>query len=209
MSSQMLRRVRSRILRRTVLTDIVQGIIVGCVLAFITVTLLNNFEVKAMQTTANGWRTTMQCGVPGNGILLRAACAKVLPAVNVPQEEVYWTTTVDSTGKTLNGQHDYILHFPAGELPPNSASWSLTLTDAQQHFVDNPANRYNVGGKSGLVQNADGSIDIYLQNTAPPGHESNWLPAPPGNFELWLRVYLPGAAILDGTYRVPPVAETQ
>ena len=27
---------------------------------------------------------------------------------------------------------------------------------------------------------------------------SNWLPAPSGNFILWLRVYLPGKAILDG-----------
>ena len=29
----------------------------------------------------------------------------------------------------------------------------------------------------------------------------------PGKFILWLRVYLPGAAILDGTYTVPPVVE--
>jgi len=26
------------------------------------------------------------------------------------------------------------------------------------------------------VPNADGSIDIYIQNTPPAGHESNWLP---------------------------------
>jgi hypothetical protein len=26
-------------------------------------------------------------------------------------------------------------------------------------------------------------------------------------FSLWLRVYLPGRVILDGTYPVPPVAE--
>jgi hypothetical protein len=59
------------------------------------------------------------------------------------------------------------------------------------------------------VQNADGSVDIYIQNSSLADRESNWLPAPAGNFILWLRVYLPGQAILDGTYEVPPVVETQ
>jgi hypothetical protein len=36
-------------------------------------------------------------------------------------------------------------------------------------------------------------------------HESNWLPAPAGNFKLMLRAYLPGRAVLDGEYHVPPV----
>ena len=62
-----------------------------------------------------------------------------------------------------------------------------------------------VGSRSGLVPNADGSIDMYLQRAAPAGHESNWLPAPAGNFKLMLRAYLPGRAILDGEYHVPPV----
>jgi hypothetical protein len=44
------------------------------------------------------------------------------------------------------------------------------------------------------------------QNTAPAGHESNWLPAPAaGAFNIWLRVYIPGKVILDGKYMVPPV----
>lgn len=102
--------------KRTIVSDIVQGIIFGCVLALISVSLLVRYEFKAMQTTVNGWSTTMKCGEPGNGILVRDACASTLPAVNLPQEQVYWTTTVDGTGKTVNGQHDYILHFPAGGL---------------------------------------------------------------------------------------------
>ncbi|MFT3889914.1 MAG: hypothetical protein QM713_17355 [Arachnia sp.] len=35
----------------------------------------------------------------------------------------------------------------------------------------------------------------------------NWLATPSGRFKLMLRVYLPGAAIVDGAYRVPPVVE--
>ncbi|WP_186408324.1 DUF1214 domain-containing protein [Candidatus Accumulibacter aalborgensis] len=35
--------------------------------------------------------------------------------------------------------------------------------------------------------------------------ESNWLPAPTGNFSIWLRTYWPGQAILDGTWKPPVV----
>ena len=184
----------------------VQGIIIGAVLAFITANIIIIGVVKSMTTTVNGWSITLKCGQPGNGILLRAACARNLPAVNVAQEAAYWTTTVDSAGRTLNGRHDYVMHFPAGQLPPNDAFWSLTMTDVAGYMVSNTVNRYSVGGRSGLVPNADGAIDIHIRSTAPTGHESNWLPAPAGNFKLMLRAYLPGRAVLDGEYHVPPVA---
>jgi hypothetical protein len=83
------------------------------------------------------------------------------------------------------------------------------MGDAKNHFVSNPVNRYSVSDRSSLTQNSDGSIDIYIQNTAPAGHESNWLPAPSGNFILWLRVYLPGQTILNGEYQVPSVVKVK
>ena len=142
-------------------------------------------------------------------MLFKAACANKLPAVNVPQETINWTTSVDGAGQKLSGQHDYIMHLPAGGLPPNNEFWSLTMDDAQNRFVPNPINRYSVSDRSGFVPNADSSVFIYIQNAAPAGHESNWLPAPSGNFVLWLHVYIPGAAILDGKYKVPPVVEVK
>src|SRR6266550_1822218 len=154
-------------------SHVVQGIIVGGGLAFLPAQIIMNAVVKAMTTTVNGWSTTFKCGQPGNGILLRAACAKVLPAVNVVQEAAYWTTTVDSAGRRLSGQREYVLHFPVGQLPPNDAFWSLTMTDVVGYMVSNPIDRSSVGSRSGLVPNADGSIDMYLQRTAPAGHESN------------------------------------
>lgn len=191
---------------RNIVTDIVQGIIIGGVLAFITFQII----AHAYVTKVNGWTAMFGCGEPGNGILYRAACAQTFPGpINVPQEAMYWTTKVDSTGQKLSGQHDYIMHFPAGQLPPNNAFWSLTMGNARNHFVLNPINRYSVSDRSGLVPNADGSVDIYIQNAAPAGRESNWLPAPTDKFLLWLRAYLPGATILDGKYKVPPVVKTQ
>jgi hypothetical protein len=199
----------TNILAMLSISHVAQGIIVGGVLAFLTAIIIMDVVVKGMTTTVNGWSTTMKCGQPGNGMLLRAACAKILPAVNVVEEAAYWTTTSDSAGQRLNGRHAYVLHFPAGQLPPNDAFWSLTLTDVAGFMVSNPIDRYSLGGRSGLAPNADGSIDIYIQSTAPAGHESNWLPAPAGNFKLMLRAYLPGAAILNGEYHVPPVSKVQ
>ena len=188
-----------------IIAGLIPGVILGAILAVLTAGVLMSTKVTAV----NGWITIIGCGVPGNGALLRAACAEVLPAVNVPQEAVYWRTTRDGARRKLSGQHDYILHFEPGGLPPNNAFWSLTMGDARNHFVPNPINRYSLGDRSGLVPNADGSVDIYIQNTAPAGHESNWLPAPADDFTLWLRAYLPGATIVDGEYQVPPVQEVQ
>jgi hypothetical protein len=196
----------THIYTRTITTDVIQGILVGIGLAFITLLIIGNAYV----TKVNGWTTMFGCGEPGNGLLRRAACNVIfLGPVNVPQEAMYWTTRKDGAGHILNGQHDYIMHFPAGQLPPNNAFWSLTMSDAKNRFVANQINRYSVGDRSGLAPNADGSVDIYIENTAPAGHESNWLPAPSGKFILWLRAYLPGQTILDGEYKVPPVVQSK
>jgi hypothetical protein len=181
----------------------------GIVLTLIVVNLLLYAEGKAAYTTVNGWSVTMKAGRPGNSFVLRALMADQLPATNVAEESVYWITAKDSTGQKLSGQHDYLLHFPSGGLPPNDAFWSVTMTNARKVLVANPANRYSVGDRSGLVKNADGSTDIFIQNIAPAGKETNWLPAPAGAFILWLRVYQPGKTVLDGTYQVPPVVEVK
>jgi hypothetical protein len=70
--------------RRSIITVLVQGIIAGGVLAYITASLVVNADIKAMHTTVNGWTTTLKCGALGNNPLLRAACAKDLPAANLP-----------------------------------------------------------------------------------------------------------------------------
>ena len=191
---------------RTIRSDVVQGILIGFGLAFVSAQIYA--RIKA--TKVNGWITMLGLGEPGNSMFLRAAHAQLFPGpVNVPKEAMYWWTNTDGAGHALSGGHNYVMHFPAGGLPPNNAFWSITMGDARNHFVANPINRYNVSDRSSLAQNPDGSVDIYIQNAAPTGHESNWLPAPSGRFILWLRVYLPGQAILDGRYQVPPVVEVK
>ncbi len=200
------RRVLGNQPNRSIATDVWQGLVVGAVVGLITAQILARFwSVKV-----NGWITMFGLGVPGKGMLFRAACAQLFPGpVNVPQEAMYWTTRSDAAGHKLNGGHRYVLHFPPGGLPPNDAFWSLTMGDERNRFVANPIDRYSVSDRSGLLPNADGSVDICVQHSAPAGHGSNWLPAPTGKFILWLRVYVPGAAILDGTYNVPPLVEVE
>ena len=191
---------------RSLRNDIVQGILIGFALSFIIAQIYARIKARKV----NGWITMYGLGKPGNGFLYKAACAQIFPGpVNVPEEAMYWTTSGDGAGHGLSGQHNYIMHFPPEGLPPNDAFWSLTMGDGQNHFVPNPINRYSVSDRTGLVRNEDGSVDIYLQNSAPSGHESNWLPAPSGNFILWLRVYIPGEAILRQEYKVPPIVEVK
>ncbi len=191
---------------RTVQSDVIQGVLIGFGLAFVTAQAYA--RIKA--TKVNGWITMFGLGVPGNGMFLRAAHAQLFPGpVTVPQEAMYWWANVDGAGRILTGAQDYVMHFPPGQLPPSDAFWSLTMGTAKNRFVPNPINRYSVSDRSGLMPNADGSVDIYIQHAAPAGHESNWLPAPADKFILWLRVYIPGEAILLGGYTVPPVAKVK
>lgn len=190
----------------TLRSALVQGFFVGFGAAIVTIEIV----ARIRMTRVNGWVTAFGCALPGNGMFTRAAHTRIFPGpINVPQEAMYWRTSVDSAGESLSGDHEYRMHFPAGGLPPNHAFWSLTMADAKERFVANPLNRYLVGDRSGLVAQPDGSVDILIQRHAPSGDASNWLPAPPGDFRLWLRAYLPGAAILDGRYEVPPVVKTR
>ncbi|MEV4262472.1 DUF1214 domain-containing protein [Kribbella sp. NPDC049584] len=190
-------------------SGVVQGVIIGLTFAFLTTVLVLNAVARSETTTVNGWSAIRRAGQPGNGLLVRAALQKALPVVNVFEEAAYWTAITDAAGARLNGTRAYRLHFAANELPPNDAFWSLTATDTGGYLVSGSAGRSSVDSHSGLVTNADGSVDILLQPDQPSSAAQNWLATPPGRFKLMLRAYLPGARIIDGDYQVPPVVEVR
>lgn len=186
-------------------SGVVQGVIIGAAIAFLVAILILNVVGSSITTVTNGWRSIPRAGQPGNGVLVRAAAQKALPVVNVFEEAAYWTATKDVDGHGLTGGHNYRLRFGAGELPPTGAFWSLTVTDRVGYMVNNSVGRSSFNDRSPLTRGADGSVEIQLQQQAPLAGEQNWLPTPAGGFKLMLRAYLPGEAILDGSYRLPGV----
>lgn len=165
----------------------------------------------------NGWRVSGLFGDSAhyNGDWLkRAAGAKAGIYGNDPVEAMYPLTREDSDGQPLDGgKSAYTLTFPAGQLPPVDAFWSLTMYDGKtQLLIENPIDRYLINSPMlpSLKKNADGSLTLYIQSKSPGADkESNWLPAPNGPIYLVMRLYWPKTtppSILpagDGTWKPP------
>jgi len=147
----------------------------------------------------------------GTDYLNRTGTAKSNMYDNRPEETKSIYTDNDSQGKQLSGQNNYEITFAAGQVPPVKGFWSPTLYNEEHFFNPNPLNRYSLGTKNKtLKQNADGSLTLYAGAKSPgKDKESNWLPAPQGQFSLYLRAYWPEQAILDGTWTPPVITRVQ
>jgi hypothetical protein len=160
----------------------------------------------------NGWGFTTKTGIYGVNYIQRALVTAIGLGANRPQDAIYPTSMKADSGlikRAYNGSEKYVLTFKKGLTPPVSGFWSLTMYDADYFFVDNPLNRYSISARQPLKANADGSIDLLIQNESPgPDKESNWLPAPKGKFILMMRLYWPNESnpsIIDGSWVIPPV----
>jgi hypothetical protein len=167
----------------------------------------------------NGWKIGSLFGdrafYHGNW-LMRAAAAKAGIYGNDAVEATYPMARTDAAGEELDGsKHNYTLTFPAGQLPPVNAFWSVTMYDGKsQLLIKNPINRYLINSPmlSGLKKNPDGSLTLYIQKDSPGrAKEANWLPAPNDTIYLVMRLYWPKEtppSILpagEGTWKPPAV----
>jgi hypothetical protein len=156
----------------------------------------------------NGWAVNHQIGTYGEDQLLRAHVARVGWGANVPDEALYPITRSDAEGRPLDGRHVYRMRFPADGLPPVEAFWSLCAYGDDLFFTEHPSDRYHVGDQTPhLVHADDGSVKVVLSHERPDGADESitWLPVPADRFRLMLRLYLPGTALVDGSYEYPPV----
>ena len=144
--------------------------------------------------------------------LYRMAGAVIGIYANSNEEAMYPVLATDSTGALLNGMNNYTLTFPPGQLPPVNAFWSVTMYSMPESLlVDNPINRYVINSPMlpGLAKDPDGGLTLYVQNTSPGADkEANWLPSPPGDFTVFMRLYWPKTEALDGTWQPPKLVKT-
>lgn len=133
----------------------------------------------------------------------------------------------------LYSSNNYVLHFQAPtaqkaalEIPPvdGNGFWSITMYNINGTLVDNKVATYHALATNGpepreveghfSCPNPDGSLDVYVQSTPPsdPKQLCNWLESPEpttannnGQFLLFLRMYWPDAAILNGQWYPPGI----
>jgi hypothetical protein len=153
------------------------------------------------------WSTISNEAAFGSDYFTRTAAAKSNIFVNSPNETKYYYQDLDAAGTRLNGANHYTITFPKDQTPPVNGFWSLTLYNEYHFFNPNDLKRYSLGTKNkDLKHNSDGSLTLYVQADLPPeAQRTNWLPAPQGDFSLYVRAYWPKAPILDGSWTPPPV----
>lgn len=107
----------------------------------------------------------------------------------------------DANGNTFDGSKTYKFNVPAD--PPMKDFWSFTIYDNQSRSMLQTDQRFPGidSGKEDLVQNDDGSWDIYIGPEAPERFESNWIQTVPGKgWNTIFRLYGPLQPWFDGEW---------
>ena len=168
--------------------------------------IMLQFKINKAMKKENGWAYTTKTGIYGTDYLMRGLVTAIGLGANRPQDAIYPVSKTDIDGHKYSGANKYVMRFPKGHLPPVEGFWSLTMYDPQMFFVNNPLSRYSLSPRQDLKNNPDGSTDLYIQHESPgKDKESNWLPAPAGDFVLMLRMYWPSEidpTILNGSWMI-------
>jgi hypothetical protein len=114
----------------------------------------------------------------------------------------YAFTYLDSNGDPLDGSKTYKVNVPADV--PAKDFWSFTLYDNQTRSMLQTDEQFPAIGSNdqSVVQNEDGSYDIYFAPEAPEGKENNWVQTLPGKgWNTIFRLYGPLEPWFDQTWR--------
>ena len=162
--------------------------------------------------TPTYWIHFTNIGDWGNQVVERSAITEFIQYANNIQAAAYYHVFKDADGKPLDGSdpRGYVMTFPQGPAPEADRFWSVTAyTPEAIELVPNLARKYAVASYTPGLQppmTEDGPVSIYMARQLPAGVPmANWLPIPPGAFNIMLRVYGPtqGGTVADNTY-VPP-----
>lgn len=155
----------------------------------------------------NNWNRSVNNAEWGVDYFDRTGTSKSNMFDNRPSETQYFYTDYDGQRDQLEGSKSYTVTFAKDQEPPVDGFWSLTLYNDKHLFNPNDLNRYSLGTKNKDMQrNADGSLTIYVGSVSPgKDKESNWLPAPDGEFSLYIRAYWGQEPIIDGSWQPPAI----
>lgn len=166
-------------------------------------------DLATKKEKINGWLIFRGLGDYGTNYDLRAMIAGRGLGANLDADALYPSSSEDADHEKYDGsKHKYVLHFDAGKFPPAKAFWSITMYNLENYLVPNAINRFALGDRNDLKKNPDGSLDIFIQSEN-PGTEKvpNWLPSPPGTFNITLRIYWPEETALNGSWIPPAVVK--
>jgi hypothetical protein len=120
-----------------------------------------------------------------------------------PADTLVALLDADAEGRPLSGRFCYVLRFAPDASPPADGFWSLTTSAGRTGAA------HSIGDLHGLVLDRDGSLPIHIQAQSPVRkRRSNWLPAPPEEFALALRLYWPRNAALRREWSPPAVTRS-
>ncbi len=119
--------------------------------------------------------------------------------------QFYLLSGRDKNGNALDGGRRYRLHVPANV--PAQQYWSVTAYSRQTHGLIKGVDRASRSSQvSGLIKNADGSVDIVFGPKPEKGKEPNWVPTKIGErFELLFRLYAPTTPLFEKTWVLPDI----
>ncbi len=111
----------------------------------------------------------------------------------------------DSKGQWLDGGTSYRLRVPPNS--PMKEFWSVTVYDVDTRCpIDNEQQIGDRSSRMDLIENDDGSVDIYFGPSAPAGKERNWIPTVPGkSWFTYLRLYAPTEPYFERSWKLPDI----
>jgi hypothetical protein len=120
--------------------------------------------------------------------------------------QAYLSAYRDASGRWFDGGKAYRIHVPPNV--PAKQWWSVAIYDIETRcFLDTSYDKAELGSRSGLAMNADGSADIYVAPRPLEGApESNWIPSRPGRaWFTYFRLYAPLQPYFDASWKLPDI----
>lgn len=120
--------------------------------------------------------------------------------------QVYLSSYRDAQKQWFDGGKTYRLHVPSDV--PAGQWWSVALYDVETRcFMDTKYDKVEIGSRTDLARNADGSVDLVFAPEPPTDSpESNWVPTVPGRAWLtYFRLYAPLKPYFDASWKLPDI----